>query len=409
MSRSGVLHLSNSPLRQLWRRTLPGRLMIAALAIGACLASVAAAEPADWLGQKVFVKETARPRVGQQTFEWNALSIPATVSKVEGKFLWLGAAWVTPNEVVTVDDAPAYYTDVMARRPGEAWPYLLRAVAWHLKRDYDNAIRDFSEAIRREPGVAMVHRARAQTWHAKGEYQKALDDLNETIRLNPRLALAYNDRGATYNELDEYHKAYEQFCEAIRLDPKLALAYCNRGSNWHDQQQYDKALDDFNAALEIDPQLAHAFDGRGYTYSRQGHYGKATQDFETSIRLAPHEPWGYLNLARMWATADSEGPLDGPRAVEAATKACELAHWSDWICVATLAAAHAECGEFDQAIQWQTRAIALDVRPEHKDKLNAAERLALYRAHQPYREKATPPPISPPETADEPATTPRAE
>ncbi|MBL9124347.1 MAG: tetratricopeptide repeat protein, partial [Planctomycetaceae bacterium] len=347
--------------------------------------------PADWLGQKVFVKETARPRVGNRVFEWNTVSLPATVSKVEGKFLWLGSAWVTPNEVVPVDDAPAYYTDVMARRPAEAWPYLLRAVAWHLKRDYANAIKDFSEAIRREPGVPMAHRARAQTYHAQGDYQRALDDLNEAIRLDPRMAIAYNDRGATYNELDEYQKAYEQLSEAIRLDPKLALAYYNRGSNWHDQRQYDKALADFNRAIELDPKMALASDGRGYTYSRMGHYGKAAKDFETSIKLAPHEPWGYLNFARMWATADSEGPLDGPRAVEAATKACELSNWADWICVAALAAAYAEAGDFAKAVEWQERAIKLDVRPEHKDKVNAAERLEIYRAGKPYREKAMPP------------------
>ena len=388
-----------------WRRWFARVSILAAVYAMAATTSPAYSQSAanDWLGKKVFVKDTAHPRVGNQTFEWNAVSIPATVSKVEGNYLWLGSAWVTPNEVVTLDDAPAHFTDVMARRPNEAWPYLLRAVAWNLKRDYKNAIKDFDEAIRREPGVAMVYRARAQTYHAMGEYQKALDDLDETIRLNPRMAIAYNDRGATLNELDEYQKAYEQLNEALRLDPKLALAYYNRGSNWHDQKQYDKALADFNQAIALDPRLAIAYDGRGYTYSRQANYGKAAQDFEMSIKLAPHEPWGYLNFARMWATADSEGPLDGARAVEAATKACELSNWNDWICVATLAAAYAETGDFDKAIEWQNRAIKLDVRPEHKDKVNALERLELYKAHKPYREKATPPAVPMPsdDAADE--------
>lgn len=363
------------------------------------LADDPAAQPnSQWVGKKVFLKETARPRVGNRVFQWNEISIPATVRQVEGAFLWVEAAWVTPSEVVTVDDAPAYYTDVIRRRSGEAWPYLLRGVAWHLKRDYQNAVKDFSEAIRREPGVAMVHRARAQSYHVLGEYDKALDDLNETIRLDPRMALAYNDRGAVYNELDDYHRAYEQFNEAIRIDPNLALAYSNRAANWHDQEEYDKAIADFNEAIRIDPTLANAYNGRGYTYSRQGHYGKASADFEEAIRLEPHEPWGYMNFARMWATADSEGPLDGRRAVEAATKACELSHWSDWICVSTLAAAYAECGEFDKAIQWQQRAIALDVRPEQKDHRNAQERLALYREGKPYREKSS---FSPPTDDDE--------
>lgn len=356
-----------------------------------------------WLGKKVFVKVSARPRVGNRTYEWNSVSMPATVSKVEGNYLWLGAAWVTPNEVVTVDDAPIYYTDLIKTMPG-AVPYLLRGVAWQLKRDYANAVKDFSEAIRNEPGNFLGYRMRAQTWHSQGQYQKALADLDETIRLNPAFALAYNDRGAVYNELDDYPRAYEQLSEAIRMDPKLALAYYNRAANWHDQEQYEKAIEDFNRAIAADPKLAMAYNGRGYTYSRQGSYGKAAQDFETAIRLEPHEPWGYLNFARMWATADSEGPLDGKRAVEAALKACELDHWSEWTCVATLAAAYAESGDFDKAVQYQERAIAMDIRPEHKDKVNAQERLELYKARKPYREKSTPPPLPKEEPAGDAAT-----
>ena len=52
----------------------------------------------------------------------------------------------------------------------------------------------------------------------------------------------------------------------------------------------------------------------------------------------------------------------------------------------TLAAAHAECGEFEQAVRWQERAIEV-VTPEARGEYET--RLALYRAGTPYRDRET--------------------
>ena len=71
-----------------------------------------------------------------------------------------------------------------------------------------------------------------------------------------------------------------------------------------------------------------------------------------------------------------------------ATKACELTEWNDSQAIETLAAAYAETGDFDKAIQFQKQA-------EEMDKKADPDRLALYEKHQPFRdlnraEKAVP-------------------
>jgi hypothetical protein len=62
-----------------------------------------------------------------------------------------------------------------------------------------------------------------------------------------------------------------------------------------------------------------------------------------------------------------------------AAKACELTDWKQADFVATLAAAHAEIGNFADAIHWQKRAIEL--APDRKP-LQA--RLVTYLARRPY-------------------------
>ena len=350
------------------------------------LAASAAWADDSWVGQRVFVKETAKPKLGNKTFAWNDVPLPATVTKVNGDWLWVGKAWVKTGEVVKVDDAPSYYAKVLRQSPNAAYAYLLRGVAWRMKHDYENAIKDFSAAIRLEPDAAIAYQARASVYHLVHEFDKALTDLSEAIRLAPNVGLFYNDRGCVYKSLDNYPKANEQFNEAVRLDPKLALAYANRGVNWHVQKQYDKAMADFDKALQIDPALSHAYNGRGYVWSKEGHYSQALKDWDESIRLAPEEPGGYHNKARLYATCESIGHRDGPMALENAQRACELSHWEEWLFVSTLAAAYAELGQFEEAIRYQKKAIAMNKNPEERDRRGQQERLNLYETAQPFRD-----------------------
>jgi tetratricopeptide (TPR) repeat protein len=259
-------------------------------------------------------------------------------------------------------------------------------VAWRLKHDYENAQRDFSEAIRLEPDAHIAYQARAAVYHQMQEYEKALADITEAIRLAPNVGLYYNDRGCIYKSLEKYQKAREQFNEAVRINPKLALAYANRGVNWFIEKKYDKAMEDCNKALEIDNKLTFAFNQRGYVWSKEGHYAEALKDWDESIRIAPFEPGGYHNKARLYGTCMSLGHRDGQMALENAQKACELDHYEEWRYIACLAAAYAELGKFDEAIEWQKKAIAMNKHPERRDTLEQQERLKLYEAGMPFRD-----------------------
>jgi hypothetical protein len=73
------------------------------------------------------------------------------------------------------------------------------------------------------------------------------------------------------------------------------------------------------------------------------------------------------------------------RAKELALTACELTRYQEPNFVDTLAAAHAEAGEFAEAVQFQKKALE---SPEFDKRFGkeARERLALYAAGRPYRE-----------------------
>lgn len=77
---------------------------------------------------------------------------------------------------------------------------------------------------------------------------------------------------------------------------------------------------------------------------------------------------------------------DGKKAVMLASRACELSGWKDSFSLEALAAAHAECGNFAEAIKWEERALSLLDASEADLKLPRV-RLKYYQKQQPYRDK----------------------
>ena len=88
----------------------------------------------------------------------------------------------------------------------------------------------------------------------------------------------------------------------------------------------------------------------------------------------------------MLATAADDRARDGPRALEYATRACELSGWSDAAILDTMGAACAEAGRFPEAIWWEEKVLALAKPNDSKFIEDATARLALYRENKPYRD-----------------------
>jgi tetratricopeptide (TPR) repeat protein len=92
-------------------------------------------------------------------------------------------------------------------------------------------------------------------------------------------------------------------------------------------------------------------------------------------------------LAWLQATSSVAELRNGDKAIEYATKACELTEWKNALYVDTLAAAYAETGNFDSAVKWEKEAISLLTKEEPAEQRAAfEERLKLYQSGKPYRE-----------------------
>ena len=121
-------------------------------------------------------------------------------------------------------------------------------------------------------------------------------------------------------------------------------------------------------------------------YASRRDFTNAINICREAISSNPKDDGSYNLLAWIEATCPDSSLRDAREAVTAATKACELTQWKESNWIDTLAAACAESGDFQRAIEFQQQALHTGSPPEPEQKA-MQERLALYRQSQPYREK----------------------
>lgn len=131
--------------------------------------------------------------------------------------------------------------------------------------------------------------------------------------------------------------------------------------------------------------VAHAH--LGDAYLRRGRVGDAIAQYEAALRASPDYTSVANNLAWVLATTSAAAQRDPARAVALAERAMDHGGADDPAVLDTLAAAYAAAGRFGAAVDAATRAVALARERGDAALLSAvSERLAGYRASQPYRE-----------------------
>src|SRR5207244_2050578 len=110
---------------------------------------------------------------------------------------------------------------------------------------------------------------------------------------------------------------------------------------------------DFNEAIRLAPDYGTAYLNRGLCHYQMGDYAAAIADYARTIELDSKDFEARNGWAWILATCPDEKHRDGSKAVELASKACELSGFDRWYCLGTLAAAHAEAGDFEEAVAFQ--------------------------------------------------------
>jgi tetratricopeptide (TPR) repeat protein len=169
---------------------------------------------------------------------------------------------------------------------------------------------------------------------------------------------------------------------------KLAIAY------WQGKQ-IRLALRTLDQVIRANAGNWEAHRLKGEIYLGQGDHAEAVVAYDKALRLMPDETdvgaqSNLLNnFAWILATSTDDAVRDGERALEMGLKACEMTEFAEAHLVSTLAAAYAENGDFEKAIEYSKKAVELGEMDETTQIDQLREELKNYEAKKPWREKQT--------------------
>jgi tetratricopeptide (TPR) repeat protein len=212
------------------------------------------------------------------------------------------------------------------------------------------------------------------------------EDVSVAAGKSPAAIKLQNDGVANLDKGD-FVNARRCFDEAIRLDPTMWPAYYNRARLDRRERKWEQLLRDADAALRGKTSFTQSAILRGEAYANLGQYEAAFRDFDKVISFGgggvAHA--GALNdSAWLRATCPLARYRNGQLAVKHATMACRLTGYKDRSYIDTLAAAYAEAGDFDSAVRFEEKAMAIGASPE--DMKATRKHLASFKQHRPYRD-----------------------
>jgi tetratricopeptide (TPR) repeat protein len=160
--------------------------------------------------------------------------------------------------------------------------------------------------------------------------------------------------------------------EAAQIRPAIAGAY-GEAPVALTQKQLDAGILYWSGRVDAQPDDVNAHNNLGVLLTQKRQARAAIAQWKQSLSLNPGDGNAQSNLAWVLATAPDDSLRDGNRAVTLAESALQLSGGISPILHRTLAAAYAETGRFDEAIETATRGRVLAEREGNR---SLAEELA---------------------------------
>jgi tetratricopeptide (TPR) repeat protein len=295
----------------------------------------------------------------------------------------LGMACAMDDRVGEALEAFGKAIELAPESPG---PLLQRGRLLAQEEKFDDALADIDRALELEPRSTAAQLLRARILQRSGDGDEARAVLETVLERDPDNAAALELRGLLAAERDDYPAAIRDFRRLASRNGDDAVVVGQLGMLYLAAKQPREAIRRFTRAIEIDADYFPARRGRSDALISIGDHRAALSDLERALTLQPEDSGVLNNLAWLLATSPDDGLRDSARAIELATKACELTDWKEAHIVSTLAAGYAEKGDFEAAKKYSRQAVetggdAAGIQEQ------LAKELASYESGAPWRER----------------------
>ncbi|MGY8767235.1 MAG: tetratricopeptide repeat protein [Pirellulales bacterium] len=304
----------------------------------------------------------------------------------------------TPNDVTALqayaqafaklgkfDEAIAQLDRSIELNPKSPVAYLLRAQLKGVSNDIQGAIKDIDQVIALSPKALTALMMRAQWYRDLKRPEDAEKDYDRILEIEPTNLQAQVFRNLVLDSQGKFNQVLAELKTFLEKSPDQSDTILVNAQLFHSRNQSKKSIQIYTLLVEAEPGNWKAHYGRSDTYLALGKHKEAIAGYAAALKLKKGESNLLNNYAWVLATSPDKDVRDGVKAVELAKKACEVTDYKAPHILSTLAAAHAEAGNFDKAKEWATKAVDLvEDGDENADQLS--KELKSYQQEKPWRE-----------------------
>lgn len=296
------------------------------------------------------------------------------------------------------DDAVTLLSKTIAASPSEGL-YRLRAILYRMLDKEDEALADLNKALAMQPKDPLALLQRAELALSRDDVKSAKQDLKSATEIAPQVEQidqAIVVRCFIAIEEGRMADAINDMQILIDRNPEDTFRQLQLASLYLQDDRPRQCIEILTNVLDKDPNNAAVFRSRADAYLAVGEHGKAIADYEQALKKIGDKEdelnkailSGILNnLAWVLATSPQDDVRDGKRAVELGLRAVKITNESEAHILSTLAAAYAENGDFDNAIQWSEKAVEQGNKEDDEQIDQLKQELESYKKQEPWREK----------------------
>jgi tetratricopeptide (TPR) repeat protein len=244
-------------------------------------------------------------------------------------------------------------------RPDDATGYVELGTLFVRANQTPKAIEAFEKALSLDPNLAQVRSNLATLYYQSGRTADGTKELRVASHAQPaNLDIQYNLAASLVNSGDTAG-ARKVLTEALAVDPSHIPSRYLLGVVQAQEEHFTEAVQSFKEVIARDPSNNEARIDLGRAQWEMGRYADSIASFREAQKLAPRNPEIAREVAWSLAVCPDEKLRNGQEALAMARALAEQGGARDPRYLDLLAAAQAETGDFQGAVETGDRAIRI--------------------------------------------------